>query len=119
MRSSSSRLTVEREGVLTLPAEVCEAAGLRPGDILAVEAREESLVLEIYRELLDGAGEHMDGRALRGFVARFLSRPLTALEPGGHVPIPAEVFPLAEGSELSLYVDSRGGSHLLQVFRAP
>jgi hypothetical protein len=115
----SSRLTVEREGVLTLPPEVCEAAGLRPGDILALEAQEESFVLEVYRELLDGAREFMDGGALHGFVTRFLSRPLTALEPGGRVLIPAEVFPLPKGSELSLYVDWRGASHLLQLFRIP
>jgi hypothetical protein len=115
----SSRLTVEREGVLTLTPEIREAAGLRPGDILALEAGDGSLVLEIYRELLDGAWELMDGSALQGFVARFLSRPLTALEPGGHVLGPGEVFPLPEGSELSLYVDSGGRSHLLQLFRMP
>jgi hypothetical protein len=115
----SSRLTVERAGVLTLTPEVCEAVGLRPGDILALEAGEGSLVLEVYRELLDGAWELMDGGAFHGFVTRFLSRPLTALEPGGHVLVPGEVFPLPEGSELSLYADSRGRSHRLQLFRMP
>ena len=65
----------------------------------------------------DGAWEHMDRAALLGFVTRFLSRPLTALEPGGNVLIPAEVFPLPEGSGLSLYVDSRGRSHVLQLYR--
>lgn len=99
----SSRLTVERAGVLTLPAAVCEAAGLRPGDILAVEVLDESFVLEIYRELLDGALESMDESAFLGFVARFLSRPLTTLEPGGHVRIPEEVFPLPAGSVVNVF----------------
>ncbi len=116
----SKRLTVQREGILTLPPEVCEAAGLRPGDILAVEAQEESFALEVYRELLHLAWEYMGDCALRGFVAEFLSRPLTTLEPGGHVLIPGEAFPLPEGSELSLYVDQRsGGSHLLHLFPVP
>lgn len=61
----------------------------------------------------------MDGGALRGFVERFLSRPITALEPGGHVLIPGDVFPLPKGSELSLFVDWRGTSHALQLFRVP
>ncbi|HWN45497.1 MAG TPA: AbrB/MazE/SpoVT family DNA-binding domain-containing protein [Thermoanaerobaculia bacterium] len=112
----SSRLTVEREGILTLPSEACEAARLRPGDILALETVGESLVLEVYRELLDGALEYMGDGVLRGFVERFLSRPITALEPGGHVLIPGEIFPLPKGSELSLYVDWQGTSHLLQLF---
>ena len=115
----SSRLTVGRAGVLTLPAEVREAARLRPGDVLAVEAGEGSFTLEIYRELLEGAWQFMDRGALLGFVTRFLSRPLTALEPGGRVSIPAEVFPLPEGSELSVYLDTRGRSHVLQLFRVP
>ena len=116
----SSRLTVEREGVLTLPPEACEAAGLRPGDILAMKADEEALFLEVYRELLAGAWECMGDSILRGFVTEFLSRPLTALELGGYVFIPGEVFPLPEGSELSLYIEQRsGGSHLLHLFRVP
>ncbi|MEA2558703.1 MAG: hypothetical protein QOH06_207 [Acidobacteriota bacterium] len=116
----SSRLTIEREGVLTLPSEVCETAELRPGDILAIKAEEDSFVLEVYRELLDGALEYMGESILWGFVAEFLSRPLTALEPGGQVFIPGEVFPLPEGRELSLYVEQPSGrSHLLHLFRFP
>ncbi len=114
----SSRLTVDREGFVTLPPAVCEAAGLRPGDILAIEACGSYFVLEVYRELLAcGWEEYMDAAAFHGFVARFLSRPLTALEPGGQVRIPEEAFPLPEGSELSLHVDSRGSGHMLQLFR--
>lgn len=108
-----SRLTVEREGFLTLPPEIREAARLRPGDILAIEVQEDGFVLEVYRDLLDGALEYMGEEVLRGFVAKFLSRPLTALEPGGRVFIPGEVFPLPEGSILSLYVTRPGGNHLL------
>jgi len=116
----SRRLTVEREGVLTLSAEICEAAGLRPGDILAVETDGgDFFLLEIYRELLHGAWEYMDDGALWGFVARFLSRPLTAIEPGGHVRIPEQAFPLPVGSEVSLYVDQQGSGHLLQFCREP
>jgi bifunctional DNA-binding transcriptional regulator/antitoxin component of YhaV-PrlF toxin-antitoxin module len=108
----SSRLTVGREGVLTLPAEVCDAAGLRPGDILAIEVLGESFVLEVYRELLaSGWEENMDAAAFRDFVTRFLSRPLTTLEPGGHVRIPEEVFPLPAGSVVSLFTE-----HSLQIF---
>lgn len=112
----SRRLAVERPGELALPAEVCEAAGLRPGDVLAVEPRDTCFILEVYRELLDGAWEHMDRGALLGFATRFLSRPLTAVEPGGLVRIPEEAFPLPEGSAVSLYVDAHGRRHTLQVF---
>jgi len=116
----SSRLTVEREGVLTLPHEVCEAAGLQPGDILAMKAHEEHLDLEVYRELLDGALEYMGESILWGFVAEFMSLPLTSLEPGGQVFIPGEVFPLSKGSELSLYVEQPSGRrHFLHLFRVP
>jgi hypothetical protein len=114
----SSRLTVEREGVVTLPVEVCEIVGLRPGDILAVKVQEPFLDFEIYRELL-GAWEYMGHNILMGFVIELLSRPLTVLEPGGHVRIPEEAFPLPRGSELSLSVDWRGRSHLLELFRVP
>ena len=112
----SSRLTVEREGILPLPAAVCEAVGLQPGDILAIEVLEESFVLEAYRELLASLREHTDRAALRSFAIGFLSRPLTALEPGGHVRIPEEVFPLPAGSVVSLHVDGHGGRHSLQAF---
>ncbi len=113
-----SRLTIVREGVLTLPLEVREGARLRPGDILAIEAQEDGFALEVYRELLDGALEYMGANILRGFVVELLSRPLTALEPGGHVLIPGEVFPLPEGSALSLHIEGRsGGSHLLHFSR--
>jgi hypothetical protein len=116
----SSRLTVEREGFVTLPPAVCQAVGLRPGDILAIEACGSYFVLEIYRELLAcGWEEYMDAPAFHGLVARFLSRPLTALEPGGQVRIPQEAFPLPEESELSLYADLRGSRHVLQLFRDP
>jgi len=114
----SSRLTVEREGVITLPAEVREAARLRPGDILAVQVQEPFLDLEVYRELLD-AWEYMGYNILMSFVIELLSRPLTVLEPGGHVRIPGEVFPLPAGSELSLTCDPRGTSHPLHLYRVP
>ena len=114
----SSRLTIEREGVITLPAEVREAARLRPGDILAVQVQEPFLDLEVYRELLE-AWESMGASILWGFVEELLRQPLTALEPGGHVRIPGEVFPLPAGSELSLYVDRQIASHLLRLFRVP
>jgi bifunctional DNA-binding transcriptional regulator/antitoxin component of YhaV-PrlF toxin-antitoxin module len=49
----SRRLAVEQEGFLTLPADVCEAVGLQPGDILAIKANSVffSFSLEIDREL--------------------------------------------------------------------
>jgi hypothetical protein len=112
----SSRLRIEQDSVLTLPAEVRNAVRLRPGDILAVKVQESFLDLEIYRELL-GAWESMGRNILLGFVLDFLSHPLTALEPGGHVRIPEEVFPLPAGSELSLTYDPRGTSHLLHLYR--
>ena len=114
----SSRLTIEREGVVTLPAEVREAARLRPGDILAVQVQEPFLDLEVYRELLE-AWESMGASILWGFVEELLRQPLTALEPGGHVRIPGEVFPLPAGSELSLTFDPRGTSHPLHLYRVP
>lgn len=93
----SSRLTVEQEGYLTLPAAVCEAVGLQPGDILAIRADSVSFSLEIYRELLAAGWDCVAPSARWGFVARFLSRPLKAVEVGGRVCIPVEVFPLARG----------------------
>lgn len=115
----SNLLTIEREGVLTLPSEVREAARLRPGDILAIEAKDDGFALEVYRELLDGALEYMGEEVLRGFVFQFLGRPLTALEPGGHLLIPEELFPLPERSELSLHVSQSGSHHRLYLFRVP
>ena len=113
----SSRLTIEREGVLTLPAEVREAVRLRPGDVLALKAGEGFFDLEIYRELLDGAWESMGRNILMGFVIEFLGHPLTALELGGRVRIPEKVFPLPAESELSLTFDPRGPSHPLHLYR--
>lgn len=113
----SSRLTVERDGFLTLPAAVCEALGLRPGDILAIEAHSVSFSLEIYRELLAAGWDCVAPSARWGFVARFLSRPLTAVDVGGRVRIPPEAFPLRPGAELVLAVNLDGGCHVLQVFR--
>jgi AbrB family looped-hinge helix DNA binding protein len=114
----SSHLTVERAGVITLPAEVREAVRLRAGDVLAIKPGEGFFDLEIYRELLE-AWECMGHSILMGFVIELLSHPLTALEPGGHVRIPAEVFPLPAGSELSLTYDLRGTSHPLHLYRVP
>lgn len=111
----SSRLTVEQEGVLALPAAVCEAVGLQPGDILAIKVGYISFSLEIYRELLAAGWDCVGPSARWGFVTRFLSRPLTAVEVGGRVWIPAEVFPLAVGAEVDLFVHCGGGCHVLQV----
>ena len=114
----SRRLTVEQEGYLTLPADIFEAVGLRPGDILAIEVHSAffSFSLEIYRELLEADWTCVASEARWGFVERFLSRPLTAVEPGVRIDIPAEVFPLTLGEAVSCTVDNAGGFHLLQVF---
>lgn len=98
-----------------LPAAVCEAVGLRPGDILAIRVDSISFSLEIYRELLAAGWDCVGPSARWGFVARFLSRPLTVVEVGGRVCIPAEVFPLAVGTEVDLVVHCGGGCHVLQV----
>ncbi|HWM90623.1 MAG TPA: AbrB/MazE/SpoVT family DNA-binding domain-containing protein [Thermoanaerobaculia bacterium] len=111
----SSRLTVEREGVLTLPAAVCEALSLQPGDVLAIERLSVSFTLEVYREILIPR-DFLHSSARWGFVARFLSRPLTALEPEGIIPIPQEVFPLPPGTELTLDVSFDGCGHTLHFF---
>ena len=113
----SSRLAMESEGCLTLPAEACDAVGLQPGDILAIEVHSVSFSLEIYRELLAVGWDCVAPSARWGFVARFLSRPLTALERGGRVRIPPEVFPLRPGAELALAVNLDGDCHVLQVSR--
>lgn len=111
----SSRLTVEQEGFLTLPADVCDAVGLQHGDILAIKVDTISFSLEIYRELLTAGWDCVGPSARWGFVARFLSRPLTAVEAGGRVWIPAEVFPLHRG-EVELVVYLKGDCHVLQIF---
>ena len=112
----SSRLTVEQEGILALPADVCEVVGLQPGDILAIKVDYISFSLEIYRELLAAGWDCVGPSARWGFVTRFLSRPLTAVEAGGRVWIPAEVFPLHRGAEVDLVVYDKGDIHLLQAF---
>lgn len=115
----SSRLTVETEGFLTLPADVCEAVGLQPGDILAIKVHSVSFSfsLEIYRELLAAGWDCIAPSARWGFVTRFLSRPLTAVEVGRRVWIPPEVFPLPRRGEVILNVDVEGdcchGLHFL------
>lgn len=81
----SSRLTVERSGAITLPAEVREAVRLRPGDILAIKPGEGFFDLEIYRELL-AAWEHMGHGILMGFVIELLSHPPSL--PNGQPPLP-------------------------------
>lgn len=114
----SRRLTVEQEGFLTLPADICEALRLQPVDLLAIQVSSFpafSFSVEIYRELLAADWDCVAPNARWGFVARFLSRPLTAVEGGGRVWVPLEVFPLAAGEEVDLTVICDGGFHLLQV----
>lgn len=112
----SRRLTVEQEGYLALPSDVCDTLALQPGDLLAIRADSISFSLEIYRELLAAVWDCVAPSSRWSFVADFLSRPLTALEPGGRLWIPPEVLRLEVGEEVVLYVSGTGDFHGLQVF---
>lgn len=112
----SRKLTVEREGYLTLPADLCETLALQAGDLLAVKPGSISFSLEIYRELLATLWDYVGPSFHWSFVADFLRRPLTALEPGGRLWIPPEVLRLEVGEEVDLYVSGTGDFHGLQVF---
>jgi hypothetical protein len=115
MRRSQTVL-VESEGVVLFPESLREELGLKPGDILSVKgAPPLCFSIEVYREMLTCYPAIMDQDALKGFVLRFLTRPLTAVEQDHRVLIPPEVFRLHAGSRLTLFLDGES-CHTLQAF---
>jgi hypothetical protein len=94
--------------VLELPGELAEALGLVPGDLLSLEPAESCLCLEIYREHLTADWRVVSPENRWGFLSEFLSRSLTAVEPGGRLPIPPDLLPLGEGEAAVLHVLSEG-----------
>jgi hypothetical protein len=110
-QSGIFELRVEAAGVLRLSVEVIQAAGVIPGDLLSLEPSPFSLCLEIYHELLAGNWHSVAPENRWWYLAEFLSRPLTAIERGGRLPIPLEVFPLREGDKVCLQVMTHAFTH--------
>lgn len=110
-------LTVETAGVLSLPLEVIEQVGVVPGDILSLERWTASLSLEIYHEFLADNWRALSSENRWHYLDEFLRRPLTAIERGGTLRIPPEVFPLLQGEKVVLQVMRHGLSHKLFLWR--
>ncbi|HEV8577894.1 MAG TPA: hypothetical protein VGX68_02330 [Thermoanaerobaculia bacterium] len=103
-------LEVPESGLITLPPELDEAAGLVTGDILCLHVlNADALSLEIYRTSLEQWGYVLEyDRRLWHWITVLLNKPMTAVEPRG-IPIPAEVFPLAAGERVTMHVFSHWG----------
>jgi hypothetical protein len=114
----SYRLVAVAEGVLELPAEVMAALSLAPGDLLSLEAKRSFLSLEVYRELLATDWECMSAEVRWHFLSDFLSRPLTAVEPGGRLAIPPDLLPLRAGEAANLAVHRHGDRNSLCLDKA-
>lgn len=106
-----------REGaVLELPREAVELLALVPGDLLSLEPAETCLLLEIYRELLEFDWRVVSPEIRWQFLREFLSRPLSAVEPGGRLPLPPDLVLLREGEAAVLHVLSEGHHPRLLLF---
>jgi len=110
-------ITVSIAGEVELPSATLERLRLAPGDLLSIEAGPIALQLEIYREFLAGDWEGLARETAWLFVEDFLSRPLTALGPGGRLPIPADLLALAPGHRAALQIVCRGPCHELYLSR--
>ena len=100
------------EGKLSLPPEVLLAFRLAPGDLLALEGDAAEAWLETYHGALAEGGPTVSPAIRWGFLARFLSRPLTAVEPDGTIALPAALFPLRHGERVELKIEWWGYQRL-------
>jgi hypothetical protein len=120
MRGLNGRfeLIVEAAGMLLLPVEIAAGLRLAPGDLLLLEAGPCAAYvgLEIYHELLADDWQALSAENRWSYLKEFLSRPLTALDSRGALPIPEEIFPLVPGATIGLQVMSLGLVHRLFVY---
>lgn len=107
---------VRAGAVLELPREAVELLALVPGDLLSLEPEETCLRLEIYREHLEFDWRVVSREIRWQFLREHLSRPLTAVEPGGRLPLPPELLPLREGEAAVLHVQAEGHHPRLLLF---
>ena len=105
-------------GELTLPQELLTRLRLTLGDLIAIERGPLSVRLDLYRDFLDSDWEGLSPETARHLVEEYLCQPLTAILPGGRLPFPHEVLPLAIGDRLVLQVRATGLHHELVLFRA-
>lgn len=95
---------VRAGAVLELPPEVLELVELVPGDLLSLDPDGSCLRLEIYRELLEFDWRVVSPEVRWQFLSECLSRPLTAIEPGGRLALPPDLLPLREDEAAVLHV---------------
>jgi hypothetical protein len=107
---------VRAGAVLELPREAVELLKLVPGDLLSLEPEASCLRLEIYRELLEFDWRVVSPEIRWQFLSGHLSRPLTAVEPGGRLALPPDLLPLREGEAAVLHVLSEGSHPRLFLF---
>lgn len=115
--SRELELTVGSDGRLSIPSPVAMELGLEPGVLLSLQPVGGSLRLASYREFLADSLDAVTGPTRWHFLTEFLSRPLVAVEPGGRIAIPPEVFPLRSGDRVVLQSFNRGLVHELYLIR--
>jgi len=115
--SGNFELTLETEGILSLPFEAVTQLGLVSGDLLSLEPGCACLRFEIYHQFLADNWHAVPPENRWLCVMQFLSRPLTALGRSGALPIPRDVFPLARGEKVVLQVMDWGLSHQMLLAR--
>ncbi len=109
-------MPVRAGAVLELPREAVELLRLVPGDLLSLEPEVSCLRLEIYRELLEFDWRVVSPEIRWQLLSEHLSRPLTAVEPGGRLALPPDLLPLREGEAAVLHVLSEGRHPRLFLF---
>ncbi len=95
----------DRRGEAVASPEVLLAFRLAPGDLLALEGDAAEAWLETYHGALAEGGPAVSPAVRWSFLARFLSRPLTAVEPDGTIALPAALFPLRRGERVELKIE--------------
>lgn len=103
---------VRAGAVLELPREAVELAALLPGDLLSLEPEGSCLRLEIYREFLEFDWSVVSPEMRWQFLSELLSRPLTAVEPGGLLVLPPDLLPLRQGEAAVLHIQAEGHPRL-------
>lgn len=100
-----------------LPAQVRNALGLNPGDLLSIVPQPLSFRLEIYREFLADSWDAVSAPNRWRYLEEFLSRPLASIEKRGGLLLPPKLFPLRAGEPLILEIVRRGLCHQLFLYR--
>ena len=120
MRPTSDQvdLIVGVGGELTLPAELLARLQLTTGDLIALESGPLSVRLDLYRDFLASDWEGLSPETARHLVEKYLCHPLTAVLPGGRLPIHDDVLTLSVGDRLVLQIRTIGLHHELFLFRA-